>query len=144
MENALILRPHLLSEAQFGRKEYRVTLEQGTQYEDMFDPSFWAHVALKLKVDDLIQVKPADGSWWAELLVRSKGRVSVTVAELRKVDFADAKQSSGDEGQYEIKWRGPNAKWSAVHKVTKAIAVEGLETKEEVSAWLKKPQAQAA
>lgn len=137
------LVPHLLKDAEYRRSIHSVILEHGTAYEDILKPAFWAHVARRLKPLNRIEVHPADGSWFAELLVRSVTHVSAVVVELRKVDLQKAPAGTEDADEFEIKFRGA-AKWSAIRKSTKKVEVEGLESREEVEAWLRRPQAQAA
>lgn len=133
------LRPHLLREAEYRRQVYQVVLEPGTTLDHALQPEFWAHVSRKLKVRDRIEVHAQDGSWMAELLVRRAGPVSASVGLISKVTFDAAAPLAGAEG-VEIKWRGPSVKWSAIRTADKAVLVENLDTREEVEAWLKKPQ----
>jgi hypothetical protein len=136
------LRPHLLRDADYRRSLYQVVLEPGPTYDDLLKPAFWAHVSGKLKVRDRIEVHAHDGSWYAELIVCSSSRTATTVAPLRKVDLTAVADAAANTDGVEIKHRG-FAKWSAIRKSDKAVLVEGLDTKEEVAAWLKKPQQQA-
>lgn len=138
------LRPHLLRDAEYRRRAYEVILEAGTSYEDVQKPDFWAHVARKLKIRDRIEVHAHDGSWFADLMVRSTSQVTVVVAPLQYIEFKDSAAGKADgDGLVEIKFRGA-AKWSAIRKADKAILVEGLDSREAVEVWLKGPQKIAA
>lgn len=139
------LRPHLLRDAEYRRSVHQVILEAGTPYEATLQPEFWAHVSRKLKVRDRIELHAQDGSWVAELIVRSSGPVSVNVAPLFKVDLAAAPTSKGELDGVKFQHRG-FAKWSAVRLSDKKILTEGHDTEEDARAALRKQsqQAQAA
>lgn len=137
------LTPHLLKEAEYRRTVFEIVLDPGTEFDDVLKPAFWAHVARRLKPRNRIEVHAADGSWYAELMVRSASHVSAFVSPVHHVTFDDMKAEADDLGDYLIKFRGA-AKWSAIRNADKAVVVEGLASRAEVMAWLKKPQAQAA
>lgn len=138
------LRPHLLKEAEYQRKVFYIQLEADTTLDDVLRPAFWAHVARRLKPRARIEVHPADGSWFAELIVLAASHISASVAVLNKVDLAAA-DLTGDILDHEVKHRG-RAGWSAVRKSDHMVVVEGLPSKQAVIDWLKKPTpvAQAA
>jgi hypothetical protein len=140
----LKLTPHNFREAEYKRSSYLVTAERGTEIADLTGRDYWSHVAARLRPRDRVEVHAHDGSWMAELMVVQASRVGATLVVLHKHDLAaaDTGVSLADDN-VEIKYRGPSAKWSAIRKSDKAVIVENLDTKDEVAAWLKKPQQQA-
>lgn len=69
--------------AEYARQDLIVTPEQGTTIEEMQAPEYWVHIARRLRPMDRIEVRPADGMWWAELLVRVVETMAVRVHVLR-------------------------------------------------------------
>lgn len=65
--------------AEYARNIFVVTPEHGTPFEDILKPSYWLHVAdtvsMRLRPYDRIEVRPEDGSYFAELIVRSVNTV---------------------------------------------------------------------
>lgn len=137
------LTPHNFREAEYKRNSWMVTADRGTTTADLIDREYWSHVAARLRPRDRVEVHAHDGSWMVEMMVVQASRVGATLVILHKHDLAAAtSETTGNTDGVEIKHRG-FAKWSAIRKSDKAVLVEGLDTKEEVAAWLKKPQQQA-
>ncbi|MPZ31198.1 MAG: hypothetical protein GEV13_09415 [Rhodospirillales bacterium] len=80
------VRPHRLRDAFDCRSTFQVVLDPETTFDDILKLDFWVHVARRLKVRDRIEVHAHDGSWYAELVVRS-GWPRVSVAPLRRAHF---------------------------------------------------------
>jgi hypothetical protein len=51
-----------------------VTVEPGTTIDDVLKPEFWRNVVLGLNPSDHIEVEATDGSFFADLRVRGKGK----------------------------------------------------------------------
>lgn len=130
---AKIIAPQF-KEAEYIRRVWCASPEQGVTVEDMLVPSFWAHVAKQLRAGDRIEVVAKDGAWFAELFVRSASDNGAKVAVLRAVKLTEEVLAVESE-DYEIKYRG-NAKWSVVRKSDKAVLADGQETKEQAAEWL--------
>lgn len=131
-----------LLETQFADAEYRrrdmiATPEAGTGLEEMLNPLFWSHVAKGLKAWDRIEVRPADGTWWAELIVRVVQPFAVRVHVLR---YAEFRRSTGSEAAevpagYEIKNRGRDG-WAVIRTEDKAVLHEKDPSRDHAVAWL--------
>lgn len=132
------LSPGRLKEAEFTRKIYEVTAEIGTTADDLLKPDFWVHVSARMKARERVEVHAQDGTWCADLIVRSASRVGAVMALLAFHDFAAAKSNDAELDDYEIKHRGPR-KWSAIRKTDKMIVVEDKDTREAVVDWLRNP-----
>lgn len=132
------LNPSSLREAEYRRSEYVVVAPEGAQIENLTDPVFWSHVAGRLRVNDRVEVHASDNTWVVEMMVRSASRAGAHLAVLHKHDFNTAENVDTFE-DVEVRHRG--GRWQAVRKADKAILIEGLDTKEEVVAWLKKDKA---
>src|SRR5258708_7667818 len=120
--------------------------EAGTTIDEMLDPAYWANVANRLNVrpqgiganvPDIVYVSPADGSWWAELLVRDVAPFTALVHVLRHIEFdkkAAAIPSKVPDG-YDIRNRGKNG-WQVVRKSDNVVLKEGLATQATAAAYL--------
>lgn len=95
--------------------------------------SYFQHVARDLRRGDVIEVFPKDGTWYAELLVRSVGKVEALTAAITVLEFSSADVSSGLE-DFKVTHRG-RAKWSVLQGST--VMVQGLETREAAEAWVR-------
>lgn len=143
MEHVLVLRPHLLKEADYQRKVFHVVLEAGTSLDDVLEPNFWVHNTSRLKPLQKVEVVAHDGSWYAELMVRSVSRAAAKVAVIVHKVLEDVAASAEDIGDHVIKHQATRG-WFAQNKTTKAIVVDGLPDRESVVAFLRNPVKQAA
>lgn len=124
--------------AEFGRNVWLVTPEAGVTPEELAKPEAWVHVSKNLKAGDRIEVVAADGTWFAELFVRSAVGVGVKLFTLRVVHFdgvAAKAPAQKDDEEFEIKFAGA-AKWRGIRKSDGAVMVEGMASREAVKTWL--------
>lgn len=135
--NRKILVPYLTA-AEYQRNEWVAKPEAGTSLEEMLVPAYWANVAKTMKQWDRVEVRPADGSWYAELLVRVVEPFAVLVHVLRRVEFKPTLKAKSEidvpEG-YEIKFRG-KAGWCIVRNDDNTILKEKEDSKEAALVWL--------
>ena len=99
--------------AESRRNIFCVTPEVGTPYEEILKDAYWAHVSVKMKPGDRIEVNAEDGSYYAELLVQDAGRLYAKVAQIIfvKLDAVEVKEGGLMMEGYEVKWQGPQLKW---------------------------------
>lgn len=123
--------------AEYERAVHVVTVEQGVSRETLKEPTFWAQVASKLRPWGRLEVRSDDGTFYAEYLVLACDRTWARVHELSYVSLTDADISLTQAGDnYELKWRGPHLKWSAIRKTDSVALQEGFQTKDEAKLWL--------
>ena len=122
-----------ITQADYARVVWRLTPEAGTTPEDILVPAYYAHVAKQLKPGAKIEVTPVDGSWYAELYVRSSDAISAKVALLELYTFDEVAQV--EAAAFEIKHRGPKG-WSVVRTSDKAVVFENGKAKDEASQWI--------
>lgn len=133
-----------LSAAQFKPAEYESNAyvahpEAGEAFEEVLQPIYWAHVARSLRPWDKIDIRPADFSYYAELIVTASGPQWAKVAVLRKVDFGKndkAAETLIPDG-YDIKHRGA-AGWCVVRLEDREVLHEKAGTKADAAQWLAK------
>ena len=141
------LNPTRFKPGEYARNIFHASAQTGTSKEDILNPAYFAHVAVQVSRFDHIEVVEERGAWWAELLVTSKiekpGKpptITVDAIHFKNLKAhvnADAEPAESPDDSYEVKFRGPK-KWSVIHKDTREILVEGLETVEEAKAWVSK------
>jgi hypothetical protein len=124
-------------EADYARTVYVVKPENGTTLADMVKPEYWAHVASYIKKPgSRIEVFTEDGTWWAELYVRSVKEQAINVYVLRSVVFdQDEQKPEVVDGKYTVKWSGPVAMWRVIRSSDNAVVAEGLE-KDQAIKWV--------
>jgi hypothetical protein len=126
-----------MKEASYARTVYHVTPEAGTPFEALLRAEYWAHVAIKLRPMDRVEVLAEDGGYFAELLVISTSRLAATVAVLSHVVLTSADQAPAtDEGRYDTKWGGPVAKWRVVRRVDNVVVRDGFANKDEARRFI--------
>lgn len=121
-----------VTQADYARVIWRITPDPGTTPEDVLVPSYYTHIAKQLKPGARIEVAPADGTWLAELYVRSADGNSARVALLALYQF-NGEQPSTE--QYEVKHRGPRG-WSVVLISDKKAVFENGVAKEDAEKWV--------
>lgn len=104
----------------------------GTTLEDVLLPSYWAHIARKLRAKALILVYAEDGTWEAELRVRDVGAQTAQVGVIRqnRWDTAIAAQEFGD---FIIEHTVADG-WRIRRKSDGSVPVKGFTTKDGVLA----------
>jgi hypothetical protein len=127
--------------AEFARQIFRAVPPAGTKIEEMLNPAYWAHVAKKFNPHDMIEVVPADGAFYARLIVLSVGHLSMKVQALECVVLvANPKVEKADAiAQFEVNWGGPNAKWRVLRKSDgAAVTTESFQTQGDAQEWINK------
>lgn len=124
------MKPTSLALAEHACTVYYHSPEYGITIEDICKPSYWNHVARNLRPGNRIEVFAPDGQWWAMIIVRSASSIEASVAVLQHVSFNAAAVVREQESPYEVKWRGPTAKWSIVRKSDGSVVMDELQSKE--------------
>jgi hypothetical protein len=136
---------HELQSAEYKRRDLIAQPEAGTTLAEMLDPNYWTHVAKQLQPGDRIDVRPADGSWFAELLVRAVAPFAAKVHVLQHVEFdaQAATERAPDPEGYELKHRGKNG-WCVVRSVDKVVLTQEHPSAEAARLWLTQHLAKVA
>lgn len=106
------------------------------EVEHLTDPAYWRNLGHMLREWDRIEVRHCAGRWFAELMVRSAGRLYANVVVLRKTQFADAKVPDDiASSDYDVRFlRGKGH--MVVRKADKAIIKDGFKTVAEAAHWI--------
>ena len=126
-----------MAEAAQRRNVWFVTPEMGVGPEQITDPGYWNHVAAQLRQGDRIEVFPDDGTYYAELLVLFAEGSWAKVKALRVEKLTESIDPPKLVEGYDIKHGGPQLKWRVIRIEDKAVVKEGLNTREEASAWVR-------
>lgn len=124
-----------LSEHAFN--QYSAKPEAGVSMEDILEPSYWAHVAVKLKPLDIIHVNAMDGSYYALLQVRSASRIEAVCEVLMHREFKPLTRLAQSEGkEYFARFSSPAAGWQVLRASDKQVIKEGFDNERAALQWL--------
>ena len=143
------LIPSKVTLADYSRNRFLARPPEGTPFEEVLKPEFWAHVARQFRQGggDIIEVLPHDGAYYAELIVaecRKVGLVQhirvvkINYTPLTEEKATDAKSANASE--YDIVYRGSEKKHTVTRKVDKVIVSEGHNTKQDAAKWLEEQE----
>lgn len=123
-------------QAEFDRNVWAATPEQGVTLETLKEPSFWAHVAGKLKMGDRIEVLADDMSYFAEFIVLAATRTEAAVKLLRHVELSQEVRLAENLQTHKVEWSGRHTKWRVIRKSDKAVIKSGFESQQLAANWL--------
>lgn len=127
--------PGKLLDAAAMQQQWFVEVNNDVTPEDLKRPAFWAHCANRFKHLAKVAVMPADGSFYAEMLVRDVGRAYAVCSLLSLTKFgADIKVPA--DADYDFKWAGPTAKFRVIRLSDNAVVSEGHADKMVAQVWL--------
>ncbi len=122
--------------AQHRRNVWRFVLPEGDTLDDALETDYWIHVSQRLTSLDTIEIVPDDGSFYAELLVRSLAFGQVSTGVIRLVKFNEVGESfQAIESQYTVKFKGPHEKW-VVLSANGEVLVTKLDNEGVAHRWL--------
>jgi hypothetical protein len=126
-------------------RHHVATERADTTVEDLTRPDFWANVCDngRMRPCDIIHVHPADGSYFAELIVRAvhnsrpvagvKGGAIVHV--LRHIQF-DTIDRQARPPSHKIAFGGPAARWVVTRLSDDTIVAQNLASREDAEKHL--------
>jgi hypothetical protein len=136
-KRAVVLDPQRMQTAEYVRRDWVCTAEEGTTVDDVLDPSYWVHVSGGLTMYDRIEVRIDSGEYLLELLVKQAGRNWAQVALLHHHDLA-GKVTTGEAvtDEFDPLFKGPLRKWCAMRKSDGAVMQDKLESKALALEWI--------
>jgi hypothetical protein len=121
---------------EFMNHRHSVAPASNTPFEDLLRPEFWANIT-RLTAGDIIEVRPEDQSYYAELYVMKKDRNSATVAVIRApVRLEAAFKPLPGEKSFKIEFAGTHAKWRVIRLADLAVMRDKFASEAEARAWL--------
>ncbi len=127
--------PPRFDRAQGARNIHRYIMPREDELADLLETDYWAHVKASFNVNDRIEVNPDDGSFYAELMVRSTSLGYVVTAIINFVEFDGPASKLEAPKEYLIGYDGPYLKWQV--KRFNQVLIEKLETRDLAETWLK-------
>jgi hypothetical protein len=131
------------TDAQYLFLQWLAIVPVGTTPQDLESPEFWANAAQKMNDNGMIHVQPEDKSFYARLIIRSKGPNWANVKLIEFVDLESPNEGEVD-GQLKISWAGQNHKFRVTRKSDGQVLQHGFATRGEAAAWAKKMTLKAA
>ena len=132
-----------LKRAEFERTVYRIKPEDGTEFEDIMKPEYWAHVGRVLRPFDIIEVLFENGTHYVELVVVDCGDLWAKVAVKTDLNLATEKKSADEvreeavgNAPYSVAYKGPTVKWAVIRNSDNEYVEKGMATKAEAESWL--------
>jgi hypothetical protein len=127
-------------DAAYERNIWQAVIEAGVSFEDVQNPTFWAHVSGKIKQNDRIEVIAEDGAYFAELLVLDCDRLWAKTAVLRFVELSApdiaAELLTPLSCGYKVEYKGPTLKHVVIRLSDNVIVREGIARKGDAQAWI--------
>ena len=126
--------------AEYGRELWLCTAFENTRPEDLTEPAYWAHLAMKLRPRARIEAWADDGTWLAEYVVLEAGRTwaRVRMLQVYHLGTEDVAMTHAEAmSPYEITFRGPHAQWSVIRKSDREVLHDAEATQEGAVEWLK-------
>lgn len=127
---AVVIDPQRMQSAEYLRRDWVCTAEEGTTVEDLLDPAYWSHIAGQLTMYDHIEVRIDSGEFLLELLVKEAGKNWAQVALLHHHDLAGTvKTGEAPSEEFEALFKGPVRKWCAIRKADGVALHDKMESK---------------
>jgi hypothetical protein len=121
---------------EFMNTRHSVAPASATPFEDLLRPEFWANIT-RLAAGDIIEVRPEDQSYYAELYVMRRDRTSATVAVIREpVRLVPAYKPLPGSAAFKVEFAGSHGKWRVLRISDGASIRDKLGSEGEARSWL--------
>ena len=133
-----------LKQADYVRNVFAATIPQGTEFNEILNPAFWAHTSNKLHPTDRIEIMDEEGTYFAEVMVVScaKNWAKVSVLRFHELSEAipDSKATTAEELkakklEYKIDWT-QDTKARVIRLADKQVLQENFPSKADAEKWL--------
>lgn len=136
-KRAVVIDPQRIQSAEYLRRDWVCTAEEGTTVADVLDPGYWSHIAGQLTLYDRIEVRIDSGEYLLELLVKKCGRNWAQVALLHHHDLVGKVPTGADVAdEFDAVFKGPLRKWCVLRKSDGKALEEKLADKAAALAWI--------
>lgn len=121
---------------EFLNARHSVSPAAGTPFDDLLRPEFWANI-VRLKPGDIIEVRPEDQSYYAELYVIRRDRNAASVCVIREpVKLEPAYKPLPGAVKYAIEFAGPIGQWRVRRLSDNAVMKDRCGTENDARRWL--------
>lgn len=105
-----------------------IVVEEGVPFDAMKEPSYWSHIANRLRPGDEIKVRTDDGAYAATLYVKEVAHQAARVVPVWYVSLSEVDVLPADT-EYEVRYAGPIHKHRVIRKKDNAIIESGIDSK---------------
>lgn len=117
------------------RSRWAISPEAGSTIEDIMRPEYTANIAAQLKRWDVVEVRPDDETYYAELLVKTAERTGATFWLIQFCELATKAPAAEPSEPFVIGWGGPHQKHRVIRKADNEVLKHGFSSAEEARAW---------
>jgi len=127
-----VKRPTNIEEAAYERNVWQVKPAIKATIKDLLEPSYWAHVAKRMKAGDRIEAIPDDRHYYAEFFVLAASTNWVKLVLMREVELVKDNETTATEG-FVVEFAG-NHRWRV--RQGDEILTKGHDDKPAATKWL--------
>lgn len=124
------------SEAQFKQARHAISPEANTDYLNLFDPAYFSHIAPKVNANDIIEVRPPEGTYYAELYVWAKGPNWLQVSEIVRIERPTTVALPSISKAFSIDFVDGPAKHRVIRNSDSQVMAQHFESIEGANSWL--------
>lgn len=117
------------------RNRWAISPEGGTSIEEVMRPEYTVNIAAQLKRWDVIEIRPDDETYYAELLVKTAERTGATFWLIQFVELATKASEPAAGEPFTIGWGGPHQKHRVIRKADNEVLKHGFSSAEDARAW---------
>lgn len=129
----IIQSRHTLTEVVSSR--HSISPEAGTPFEDVLKPGYYSNIAHKLRPTDIIEVRPEEGSYYAELIVWGAGKSHANVSVVKHVERPENMTTKIIEG-FEVEFRAGPAMYRVIRTSDQKEIKSGFANPDDATDWL--------
>lgn len=129
-------KPVILDSREQMVRVYHYSVPAGQTLDTLQEPDYWSHVTRFMKPGYRIEALSEDGSWWANLIVRSVGRVEAVVSVLQYEALEEARDMAAGK-EFNIRWGNPKTGFRIFRISSGEVVNEGFQTREAAEIWVK-------
>jgi hypothetical protein len=139
------LVPNRLTTHEHRHKIFFADIPAGHILTHLMEPSYWAHIAMKVNTGDEIIALAEDNTYRAHLLVLQKGTGFVQVYCLQFDELTKPFEMPADaDTAYIIEHSGNRHKWRVKRRSDNQVLISELKTRDEAVSYLRQYQATLA
>lgn len=124
---------HFLSEVVAAR--HSISPEADTPFEDVLKPGYFANIAARLRPTDIIEVRPEEGSYYAELFVWGAGKSHANVSTISYTRRPSGMTMKIVEG-FEIEFRAGPTMYRVIRTSDSKEIKSGFTNPDDATDWL--------
>lgn len=122
--------------ADHARNVHVVSVPVGVTINDLLVPSYWAHVARKIKPRDRLELWAEDRAWFADAIVVKASRLDVTIRVVSHLDLdAVPVHAPSRRDGYHVDYGGSVDQYRVIRDGDSQVMTLGL-TKGEAEQWI--------